>query len=150
MEDEHGLYWYHYGFRFFDPQLGRWNQSDPIGSINPEYSPYNYCFDNPTNFIDPFGLWPWNEDNYIWDPEIGGWALRGFDDTQSYNYSVFIIPNTGFSNGADPDIVIDFARSQAKGMLDYFNEAATIGGLVATFGELSNEQGNMWRGINGK
>jgi RHS repeat-associated protein len=52
-DEESGLY-YH-GARYYAPWLGRWTACDPAGM---EESPnlYQYCFSNPTGFVDPDGL----------------------------------------------------------------------------------------------
>lgn len=52
LEDEHGLYWYHYGARYYDPQIVRWHTMDPADEFN---SPYLYVGNNPVMLIDPDG-----------------------------------------------------------------------------------------------
>ncbi len=52
LEDDHGLNWYHYGARYYDPQLGRWHAVDPADEFN---SPYTYVGNNPVNLVDPDG-----------------------------------------------------------------------------------------------
>ena len=47
LEDEHNLYWYHYGARYYDPQLGIWHTIDPADEF---YSPYAYVSNNPLEF----------------------------------------------------------------------------------------------------
>ena len=51
------MLWYDYGFRFYDPQLGRWHVIDPAIEDNHfEWTPYAYVYNNPIAFTDPFGL----------------------------------------------------------------------------------------------
>jgi RHS repeat-associated protein len=52
LTDAHNLFWYHYGVRYYDPQLGRWHAMDPADEFN---SPYVYVGNNPINLIDPDG-----------------------------------------------------------------------------------------------
>lgn len=52
LEEDHGLYWYHYGARYYDPQLGRWHTMDPADEFN---SPYLYVGNNPVMLVDPDG-----------------------------------------------------------------------------------------------
>ena len=52
LEDDHNLNWYHYGARYYDPQLGRWHTIDPVDEF---LSPYQYGPNNPINGVDPDG-----------------------------------------------------------------------------------------------
>ncbi|MBP7509775.1 MAG: RHS repeat-associated core domain-containing protein [Prolixibacteraceae bacterium] len=49
------------GFRLYDPEIGRFLAIDPLLDIQPSQTPYHYCFNNPTSFTDPTGLYPEKE-----------------------------------------------------------------------------------------
>jgi RHS repeat-associated protein len=55
FETMNGLNRYDYGKRMYDPALGRWHVADSRAEKYFSYSPYNYCANNPLNFIDPQG-----------------------------------------------------------------------------------------------
>jgi len=52
LVDDFGLNWYHYGARWYDPQLGRWTTMDPADEF---HSPYSYVGNDPVNLVDPDG-----------------------------------------------------------------------------------------------
>jgi RHS repeat-associated protein len=59
--DSTGLY--KFGTRYYDPNLGRWTQQDPIGGTVASPSTvdrYTYAGDNPVNRSDPTGADWWN------------------------------------------------------------------------------------------
>ena len=64
LNEELGLY--DYGARWYDPAIAKWGQVDPLASDMPGWSPYNYVFNNPIAYIDPFGLSPYT---YNWTTE---------------------------------------------------------------------------------
>ena len=51
----HGLDWYDYSARQYDPASGRFMSMDPLCEKYYNISPYSYCAGNPVNRIDPTG-----------------------------------------------------------------------------------------------
>ncbi|NDV25602.1 RHS repeat-associated core domain-containing protein [Desulfovibrio sp. JC010] len=46
----------HFGYREYDPTIGRFIQPDPLGLAGGDVDVYGYCADDPVNFIDRVGL----------------------------------------------------------------------------------------------
>ena len=55
LDHTHGLDWYDYGARMYDPTLLTWNAIDPLCEEYFPISPYVYCKDNPVKYVDPDG-----------------------------------------------------------------------------------------------
>lgn len=61
---ESGLH--HNYFRNYDPNIGRYITSDPIG-LRGGINTYSYVRNNPLRWIDPFGLDVWDDDLNVVD-----------------------------------------------------------------------------------
>jgi RHS repeat-associated protein len=53
--EDFDLSWIDYGWRNYDPQLGRWHGVDMLADSSYSFSPYHYAGNNPTIFVDPDG-----------------------------------------------------------------------------------------------
>ena len=68
----HGLHWYDYGARHYDPCIMRFTTMDPMCEKYYNISPYAYCGNNPVNAVDPSGRdWYEDEDGHLqWDSNL--------------------------------------------------------------------------------
>ena len=74
----------YFGVRYYDSELTRWLQVDPLADKYPGCSPYNYALNNPLRFIDPNGM-------YVGDyyDESGNYiGTDGRNDNKNY-----VVPN---------------------------------------------------------
>ena len=59
-----------FGFRDYDPDVGRWTAKDPIGFAGGDTDLYGYCLNDPVNWVDPEALFrlPGDPDEVARDP----------------------------------------------------------------------------------
>ena len=55
LDRMHGLDWYDYGARQYDPTIGQFTSMDPLCEKYYYISPYAYCAGNPVKYTDPSG-----------------------------------------------------------------------------------------------
>jgi RHS repeat-associated protein len=80
---ESGLH-YNY-FRDYDPSIGRYAESDPIG-LNAGLNTYTYVLDNPMSYLDPYGL---QVNVCYYADAAGGFGHIGFgvgSETRTFGY----------------------------------------------------------------
>jgi len=75
---------YHYNWnRYYDPQLGRYTQTDPIGFKGKDTNLYRYVYNYPVGARDPKGLDAEFEDG--WDDPLPGGIGIAFLEPYNYN-----------------------------------------------------------------
>ncbi len=47
-----------FGYRDYDPSVGRFTAPDPLGDTGGDHDLYDYCIDDPVTMNDPSGLFP--------------------------------------------------------------------------------------------
>lgn len=84
LDRMHGLDWYDYGARMYDPATGLWTSTDPLAEKYYHVSPYAYCGNNPVIFIDLDGKewYKTNENWLIWNPMVH--SQRDLQDGYTY------------------------------------------------------------------
>lgn len=65
-----------YAGRYYDCRVARWTTPDPLMQCFPEWSPYNYTFNNPLRFVDPNGLAPGDSSHPLPMPEVVVYGQR--------------------------------------------------------------------------
>ena len=81
QEKDSGSGLYYYGARYYDPELGRFIQPDTyLDTLNR----YAYCYNNPVNYTDPTGHFPWDAVLYGAVYTVAAY-LKGVESSGSWN-----------------------------------------------------------------
>ena len=88
-----------FGARYYDSFTCRWNAVDPLAHKYFPMSPYNYCGNDPVNFLDPDGnAWlpvtnEGGELDYLWIPEDQSYNEDGSLKEGLYHQAIRFIDN---------------------------------------------------------
>jgi len=97
-------------FRLYDPEIGRFLAIDPLLDIQPSQTPYHYCFNNPTSFTDPTGLYPKKEKG----DKVQSWAKQfvRMQDSEAYVEQFMAAPRVN-ANSDEIDFLSALYRDRA-------------------------------------
>mgnify|MGYP001557636762 CR=1 FL=1 len=115
LDEDADLNWYDYGYRSYDPQIGRFPQLDPLTDYYPFYTPFQFAGNDPIANVDIDGLEPGGA--------VGGAAsaMGGFTYTYNAGTSLFLGPAAH---------AISAAATSGKGVLNLISSLTSI--LVKT------------------
>ena len=139
----HGLDWYDYVARQYDPVYGRFTSIDPLCEKYPYLSPYAYCENNPILFVDPTGEKPKKKEAAIMAEDVyspgennipGGWR---FIRKTSYD-SGFLGALYGRKNkktGEYTEYVFATAGTELTSYKDWINNITQLLGLSEQYAQ---------------
>ena len=98
---------YYYRARDYSPTLGRFLQPDPIGYAD-SLNLYQYCGNNPINFIDPWGLFhfgkrPLKDGKAPWFPGLSSNPIDNYFNTEISHEHGFFDDAKGGNIGFSPE-----------------------------------------------
>ena len=129
-----GLGWYDYGARYYDPVLMRWHSADPLLEKYYGVSPYAFCSNNYSNFVDPDGR-AWET---AWDLLNLGTGIKSFvDNVKAGNVGAAILDGAGIVADAVA-VITPFIPGGAGAVIS----AARNGGKVSDILNLADDVGD--------
>ena len=66
-----------FGFRDYDPDVGRWTAKDPILFSSGDTDLYGYCLSDSVNWVDALGLWTYPTTGDIRGEDVQGSGAYG-------------------------------------------------------------------------
>ena len=126
-----------FGYRDYDPEIGRWTAKDPIGFAGGDTDLYGYCLSDPVNRIDGNGLWTiqlgsgFNIGAGIGITVSFGGAISYDPKTGKLQIGVYAALGAGLHVGATADKVVDITVSDNDSIESLGGPAETGGGGLA-------------------
>lgn len=128
-----------FGYRDYNPEIGRWTAKDPIGFAGGDIDVFGYVQNNVVNWIDPWGLWTFQIGS---GGTIGGGAggtvtsgfAFGYSEKNGLQFGLYSTMGGGGHGGATFGGSYEFLFSTNDSICDLAGNSATIGGSVTPGG----------------
>jgi RHS repeat-associated protein len=138
-----------FGFRDYDPDIGRWTAKDSILFLGGNVDLYGYVLNDPGNLIDPLGLWTFQIGSSFTGGGLlgstkGGGLIIGKDpNTGEWQFGWYAVGGAGPLGGAGASITADITWSSNPCIQDVGGWTSTGGGSLTplppfTFGAEMN------------
>jgi len=127
-----------FGFRDYDPDIGRWTAKDPIGFAGGDTDLYGYVLNNPVNKTDPEGLWTFqlgfgmNIGAGVGKSNSKGIAISYNPKNGKWEIGLYGTIGGGLHLGANADVVIDVIVSDNNCLQKLSGWSSTTGGSINT------------------
>ena len=115
-------------------QLATWFNPDPMMEKYCNYTPYNYCVNNPVNFIDPTGMDPNDAKDFL------AWLGENWGKIKDGSNFTFYFNNGNLSGGQGscmPEIVGDWLGDRGFEIRS-FNRAGNLHRRSSTFNKFAH------------
>ena len=136
FDEMHGLHWYDYGARHYDPAIMRFTTMDPMCEKYYHLSPYAYCGNNPVNAVDKEG----SLTIFINGFHIG-WegGSPSYWHTQNGNFDDLVMAHFNDNNALYFDGSLGGTLGLSRNILPIYREAVgQMRGIIEAEGIISN------------
>jgi RHS repeat-associated protein len=123
-----------FGYRDYDPDVGRWTAKDPILFSGGDTDLYGYGLNDPINAVDPDGLWTFqiglgfNVGGILGSSKSGGIIFGRNSETGKWQFGLYGTLGAGLQAGAGASGTLDLTWSPNNNITDVSGLAGTIGG----------------------
>ena len=106
-----------FGYRDYDPDIGRWTAKDPILFAGGDTDLYGYCLNDPVNWVDPLGLKTYqlglgfNAGGILGTTKSIGIVWSENPNTGKTEFGFYATGGAGLHGGATASVTLDYTTS---------------------------------------
>ncbi|MCK5098714.1 MAG: RHS repeat-associated core domain-containing protein, partial [Desulfobacteraceae bacterium] len=127
-----------FGYRDYDPDIGRWTAKDPILFAGGDSDLFGYCLSDPINAVDPEGLWTFQvglsftAGGLTGSTKGGGLIVGRNPVTGQWQFGWYAVGGAGLFVGAEASVALDLTWSGNPCIEDAGGWASTTGGSIGS------------------